>query len=298
MTKCSFTFLCWLVVLSFVGSCLGADWPMWRHDAGRTACTVEELPAELYLQWTLELPPPRPAWPKNQRKLQFDASYEPVVMGKSLFVPSMVNDSVTAYDTASGMERWRFFADGPVRFAPVGWKGKVYFACDDGYLYCLDAAKGTVIWKFRSGPSDRKILGNERLISAWPARGAPVIFDDTIYFAASIWPFMGTFIHALDAETGKVVWTNSGSGSIYINQQHSSPAFAGVAPQGYMAATASELLVAGGRSVPACYDRKTGEFRYFHASSRVFGKDAGGYGVWVGREWFFNGGAMYRVSDG
>ena len=36
------------------------------------------------------------------------------------------------------------------------------------------------------------------------------------YNAASIWPFMGTFIHAIDAETGDAVWTNSGSGATYL----------------------------------------------------------------------------------
>ena len=81
----------------------------------------------------------------------------------------------------------------------------MYFVSDDGYLYCLDAEKGTVVWKFRGGPSDRKVLGNSRLISMWPARGGPVIKDGVVYFAASIWPFMGTFIHALEAETGDVL---------------------------------------------------------------------------------------------
>ena len=42
------------------------------------------------------------------------------------------------------------------------------------------------------------------MISRWPARGGPVVRDGTVYFAASIWPFMGTFIYALDAETGSV----------------------------------------------------------------------------------------------
>ena len=79
-------------------------------------------------------------------------------------------------------------------------KSKLYFASDDGYLYCLQAADGSLVWKFRGGPSDRKMLGNERLISMWPARGAPVIADGKIYFAAGIWPFMGIFLHALDAQ--------------------------------------------------------------------------------------------------
>ncbi|KPJ70727.1 MAG: hypothetical protein AMS14_10090, partial [Planctomycetes bacterium DG_20] len=276
----------------------GADWPMWRHDAGRTAVSPEALPPQLHLQWVRQWAPPAPAWPASQTKLQFDASYEPVVLGKRLFVASMASDRVTACDTETGKELWRFYADGPVRFAPVAWKDKVAFASDDGHLYCLDAASGECVWKFRGGPYDRRILGNDRLISTWPARGAPVLSNGRIYFAAGIWPFMGTFIHAVDAETGAVLWTNSGSGSIYILQQHGSPAFAGVAPQGYLAVAGDTLLVSGGRTVPAAYDCRTGEFLYYHVSSRAIGKDAGGYEVFVGKEFFFNGGAMYRLNDG
>ena len=271
---------------------------MWRYDAGRTAISPETLPADLHLQWVRRFAPPSPAWPASQTKLQFDASYEPVVLGRHLFVSSMASDRVTAYDTETGRELWRFYTDGPVRFAPVAWKDKVAFASDDGYLYCVDAASGKLVWKFRGGPSDRRILGNDRLISTWPARGAPVLYDGVIYFAAGIWPFMGTFIHAIDAETGKVVWTNSGSGSVYIKQQHDSPAFAGVAPQGYMAVAGDKLLVSGGRTVPAVYDRSTGAFLYYHVSSRTFGKDAGGYEVSAAKDWFFNGGAAYKLKDG
>nr|MCU0981049.1 hypothetical protein [Pirellulaceae bacterium] len=68
---------------------LGSDWPQFRYDAGRTAASPEELPATLHLQWTRSFPAPRPAFPGEVR-LRFDASYEPVVLGKTLFVPSMV----------------------------------------------------------------------------------------------------------------------------------------------------------------------------------------------------------------
>ena len=294
----TFVFVCPALFVHSPASGGAGDWPQWRHDAGRTSVTPHELPADLHLQWMRELADPRPAWPKSQTKLQFDVSYEPVVMGRTIFVPSMVRDSVTAYDTESGREKWRFYAEGPVRFAPIAHEGRVYFVSDDGYLYCLRAKHGALLWKFRGGPSERKLIGNDQLISMWPARGGPVLYDGKIYFAASIWPFMGIFIHALDAETGDVVWTNSGSGSIYILQQHDSPAFAGVAPQGYLAATEDKLLVSGGRTVPAAYDRETGELDYFHLSSRQFSNNAGGYVVTALPEWFFNGGAMYNLQDG
>jgi len=71
------------------------DWPQSRYDAGRTAASPHELPAALQLCWTRTLPAPRPAFPHEVR-LAYDASYEPVVLGHSMFVPSMVTNSVTA----------------------------------------------------------------------------------------------------------------------------------------------------------------------------------------------------------
>jgi len=246
------------------------------------------------LQWVRQLPQPRPAWPASQPWLRFDLSYSPVAAGKRLLVPSMVTDSVTAYDTETGAQQWRFYADGPVRLAPVADGGKVYFGSDDGYLYCLDAAKGTLLWRFRGGPSDRRVLGNERLISTWPVRGGPVLYRGTVYFTAGIWPFMGIFVHAVDAETGKVIWTNSGQGSTYTVQPHDSPAFGGFVPCGHLVANEHGLIAPGGRTPPACYDLKTGELRYFSFGDKA----SGSYHVTARDQWFFLPGTLARISDG
>ncbi len=272
-----------------------ADWPMWRHDAGHTACTPEPLPATLQLAWQRQLPPPRACWPWTQYKLQFDVSYEPVMAGNLLFVPSMVRDRITAFDLDSGEERWRFYADAPIRFAPVAHDGRLLFSADDGCLYCLDAATGRLEWKFAGAPPSTTILGNGRLISSRPARGGPVAFNNTVYFAAGVWPFMGTFIHALNPATGERLWSNTGTGQIYNLQPHHSPAFSGVAPQGPLAATADVLLVPGGRSVPAAYDRHTGRFLYFRHSE---GKGRGGYDVMARSPWFVNFGEIYELKTG
>ncbi|MFV2068692.1 MAG: hypothetical protein ACC645_17105, partial [Pirellulales bacterium] len=64
-----------------------ADWPMWRADAWRSGSVQAPLPAQLHLEWTRSLPPCRVAWP-NETRLQFDASYEPVVVGQRMFVAS------------------------------------------------------------------------------------------------------------------------------------------------------------------------------------------------------------------
>ncbi|HSG73133.1 MAG TPA: PQQ-binding-like beta-propeller repeat protein, partial [Planctomycetaceae bacterium] len=115
------------------------DWPMWRYDAGRGDSTPDALPEGMTLRWTRQLEPSQPAWPPSQEKLQFDLVPEPVAAGQLIFVPSNVTDTVTAYDTRTAKEVWRFYADAPVRFAPVVDSGKVFFASDDGHLYALDA---------------------------------------------------------------------------------------------------------------------------------------------------------------
>jgi outer membrane protein assembly factor BamB len=292
--------LCRAAVLAALGLlCLSpvaraADWPTWRHDAARSAASPQELPARLHLQWVRAYPALTPAWP-DQPKLQFDTIYEPVVAGKTLFVGSSRTDRVTALDTATGAEKWHFHTDGPVRFAPAVWEGRVYFVSDDGHLCCVDADKGSLLWKFRGGPSDRRVLGNGRLISTWPARGAPAVHGGKVYFAASVWPFMGVFIHCLDARTGEPVWTNDGDGSIYIKQPHQADAFAGVAPQGHFVVAGGRLLIPGGRSVPACYDLPTGKFLRYQLAEH--GKRGGGAEVAATDKVFFNGGAAFELTS-
>jgi outer membrane protein assembly factor BamB len=277
-----------------------SDWPMWRGDAARSRDLPRAAASATELQWSRDLGAPAPAWPASQDKLRFDDSYEPVARGRRVFVPSMVHDNMTAYDTRTGEELWRFVTGGPVRFAGVAFEDSICFGSDDGWLYCLDSATGELRWKRRGGPDrDRYVIGNGRMVSTWSVRGAPVLHEGKIYFASGIWPFMGVFVHCLDARTGEVVWTNSSLGSRYTVQQHGSPAFAGVAPQGYLAATDDVLLVPGGRTVPAALDRRTGELRYFHLSSRALGKAAGGYDVSVRGDTFSAGGRYcFRLSDG
>ncbi len=286
-------------ILSFCSVCssggqAAADWPTWRYDAARSAASPHSLPAELHLKWLLHYPPLKPAWP-DQDRMQFDAAYLPVVSGKTMFIGSSHNDSLTAIDTDTGKRRWRCYTDGPVRFAPIAWKDRVFFASDDGHLYCLKASDGVLLWKFNGKPSERKVLGNERLISPWPARGGPVLAGDAIYFAAGIWPFEGVFIYALDAATGRVIWTNDSTGAIYMNQPHDSPAFAAVAPQGALAVAGDRLIVPGGRSVPAVFELHTGKFLYYHLAAN--GK-RGSHRVVATDSFFFNSGTVFDLADG
>lgn len=280
-----------------------ADWPMWRFDAGRTAASPENLPDELQLLWTRKGSPRVQAWddPLNLDLMSYDRLFEPIVMDGRMFVGYSDRDKVSAFNTETGEELWSYFTDAPVRLAPAGWNGAVYITSDDGKLHCVDAVSGRLKWQFDGTAGPRKVLGNRRLISAWPARGGAVIRDGKVYFATSIWPFMGVFIYSLDAETGVVEWVNDSTGSTYIKQPHSAPAFAGVAPQGALVATGTDLIVPGGRSIPAIFDRKSGELRYFELAAS--GKGTGGSFVAANDKSYFvhtrgKGVREFRLSDG
>ena len=254
-------------------------------DAARTAAAPDPLPEELHLQWVRKSPPLRAAfWQVRQERVQFDLGYEPIVCGKMMFVPSSLNDSLTALDTETGQERWRFYAEGPLRLAAAAGQGNVYVASDDGRLYCLDAATGRVRWSVRGAPSSRCVLGNGRLISAWPARGAPVLAGDTVYFAAGVWPFEGIFVTALDAATGQRRWVNDRTGSQYIVHPHGALSFGGPSPQGYLLVPRSprgsmgdELAVPSSRAFPAWFQRTSGELAGFEFGYGGFGSVPGGW---------------------
>jgi len=288
-------FLGILFLLTSVTGAYAADWPMWRYDATRSAASPDEIAATPVLLWSMKLPPVRQAWPlePNQR-INFDASYEPVAMGKLLFVSSPNDGSITAYDTDTGAEKWTFFTEGPVRCAPVCYKNKIYAGSDDGCLYCLDARTGALVWKFRGAPEDRpdrRQLGNGHLVSLWPVRGGPVVKDDIVYFGAGIWPIFGIFLYALDAETGKVKWNNGDLNYIASPGMYTSdPCDIGLSPQGYFALIRDKLVVPCGRSLPAEIDAVTGKLIYYYQGGRRGESRVALYGdyAFVGRDAVIN----------
>ena len=104
------------------------DWPTWRYDAGRTASSIEELPDNLYLQWTKHYTKREQVWddPLNNDLMQFDKVFEPIAVGKTLYMGFNDQDKVIAINSESGKELWSYYADGPVRL-PISYSNdKIY----------------------------------------------------------------------------------------------------------------------------------------------------------------------------
>jgi len=280
-----------------VPNATATGWPVYRGDNFRSGYSIESLPADLSRHWTYQARhAPRPAWSGRDTRMPFDRAYHTVIADGTLFFGSSADFKVYALDAATGAERWTFFTGGPVRFAPAVWKGRVFVVSDDGFFYCLATKDGSVRWKRRGGPNADLVLGNERMISRWPARGAPVIMDDKIYFAAGIWPSEGIYLYALDAATGRVLWVNDSSGGLVMEQPHGgNRARSGISAQGYLAADKDRVYVPTGRGVPAVFDRATGELLYFFLAANI---KNGGSDLVLGDRVFFNGGRAFDSRTG
>lgn len=276
-----------------------AEWPQYRADAARSGYVDDTFDANISLRWVYQARhAPQPAWRGEDTRMPFDEVHQPVVIGRGLlFFGCSVEDSVIALDAATGEERWRYFTDGPVRFAPAVWRDRLFAVSDDGGLHVLETDSGRLIERIDLAPRRDMLLGNERMISRWPARGAPVIIDDTVYFGVGIWPTEGVFVAALDPANGEIIWCNDDSGGLEWDQPHGGArAESGIAAQGYLAATSSQLLVPTGRGVPAALNRSDGTLDYFHL--QLYGKPVGGSTIVATDDFFFNGGHLFAEETG
>ena len=273
-----------------------ADWSTWQSDSARSGYTTDALPNELSRVWPWHpLHAPRPAWPRDDR-MSFDRTNQVVVADGLVCFGSSADGKVSALDAATGSQKWSYFTDGPIRFAPIVWKDRLFVVSDDGYLYCLKISDGTFVDRWRGGPADDRVLGNEQVISKWPARGGPVIHDGLLYWGAGIWQSEGIYIRAMNPDTGEVVWTNDSSGGIDMPQPHGGAnAKSGVSAQGYMLANDDRLFVPTGRAVPAAFQRASGDFDYYRLQENT---QRGGTTAVLANDLLYNGGYVYQTSDG
>jgi outer membrane protein assembly factor BamB len=268
---------------------------MYRADAARSGYTPDSLPTSLELKWIYRSSLPRPAWASSIRT-SYDFAHHGIIAKGLVVVGSTRDDSVVAMSTSDGQIRWQFFSGGPIRFAPVHWRDQVFVASDDGYLYAISLSDGKLLWRHRGGPNERLCLGNERMISRWPARGGPVVIDNIVYYAAGIWPSGGVYIHALNAASGDVVWSNDRTGQLRMPQPHSgAEAESGVAPQGYLAADDERLFVPTGRAVPAAFRRADGQLEHYLLQENG---SIGGARALLSDRFVINGGCFLEQATG
>ena len=257
------TFLAWGLCAGLIcSSVLGDNWPAYRADINRSAIGQSALGSILSPEWVFHPDqPPIPAWPmpgEETPRMHTDRAFHVVVSERTAIFGSSVDHLLRALDTRTGKLKWRFFAEGPIRFAPYIDGDRVYFGADDGYVYCLHLEEGKLLWRYRPSPADEYVIGNSRMVSLWPVRTGLIVDKGIVYVGAGVFPYEGLYICAIDAKTGNEIWKNDTAGDLAWGLQ-----YGGMAPQGYLLASDSTLYVPSGRGMPAAFDRQDGHFIRF-----------------------------------
>lgn len=171
-----------------------SDWPMYRKNALRCGATADSVSTDLRMIWETDLGS-GPLTP-------------PTVAGGIAFVAVPGTHQVAALDSTGGKKRWTFQAGAPVDTPPTVYKGLCLFGSRDGWLYCLRAKDGTLVWRFRAAPVERRIAAFGGIESPWPLSGSVLVVNDIAYAAAGRHSYMdgGIFLYAIEPSSGKVIW--------------------------------------------------------------------------------------------
>ena len=178
---------------------LAGDWPTYRRDNARSGYTPAPVGSAL-----------KPAWNK-----QLGGRLSTVAVARGmLFVVQIDAHTVHALSAESGREIWSYTAGGRIDSPPTIWQGRALFGCADGWVYCLRASNGALVWRFRAAPDDRRIVAYGQLESAWPVPGSVLVRDPSTgsgqavaYCAVGRSSYLDGSVRLcrLDAKTGRLL---------------------------------------------------------------------------------------------
>jgi len=168
------------------------EWPTYRQNPQRGGAVPTAVPDGLKPLWSRQL---------GGRLTQA------VVAGGKAFVAQKDAGTLHCLDFQTGDLLWSRTAAGGLDSPPTIFRGFVVFGSRDGFVYCLRAGDGSLVWRFRAAPEDRQVVSYERLESAWPVPGSLLVLDGLVYGTAGRSSFLdgGISLFALEPASGKLV---------------------------------------------------------------------------------------------
>jgi outer membrane protein assembly factor BamB len=284
------------------------SWPTYRCDVRRSGYQDLDAPNEVKVAWTTKLSSPITA---------------SVSADGLMLVAETDRHTLHALSAADGKSVWTLIADGRIDSPPTLSAGRCLFGTRNGFVYCLRASDGALIWRFRAAPQDRRIFAEEQLESAWPVHGSVLVDGDFSYFAAGRSARIdgGIRLHALDVRTGELLQKAdvraTGGGGANVIRQSVLPDILSIEDDTvWMRGLGVEKKLTPVKDVPHLFaPRGFLDNTWWHRTYWVYGTEiGGGYTNWpnagnavpAGRLLVFDGGKHiygygrlhYRMGDG
>jgi outer membrane protein assembly factor BamB len=216
------------------------DWPTYRADNDRSSSTIVKIHSKVQLRWQ---------YSSSSREIP-----APSTAAGDLIFTAGEDGQVKALNAKNGKVVWTYKTAGPIRYSPTIDNDRVYVGSGDGRAYCLEARTGRELWRFRAAPVERHLMLYGKMSSTWPVNSGVLVNNGVAYFAAGIIDSDGTYVYAVDAVSGEIVWQNNSSGHLNTEIRK------GVSVQGNLTLAGNRLLLAGGNQVsPAPFSIDTGE---------------------------------------
>jgi outer membrane protein assembly factor BamB len=189
------------------------DWTTYRANSSRSGSSTAAVPDITRVIWTWA---PHPAF---DYKTEASTGLEPqstqaICVGDRVVFGTAVG-ILRCLHRKTGEELWSYPTAGRIISAPTFWEGKVYAGSGDGRVYCLNAEDGSLVWRYRVAPVERRIMVFGHLMSSWPINANVLVQPSTdagqtggvVYASAGlIGPCGGSLLCALDARSGKPLW--------------------------------------------------------------------------------------------
>jgi outer membrane protein assembly factor BamB len=151
------------------GSERSDDWPTYRSDPSRSGSVNTKVSTSLEQKWLTGIG---------------DKLSAVVVAGGRVYVSSINTHTVYALDENDGHILWNYTTGARVDSPPTIYKGRVLFGSADGYVYCVRATDGELVWRYRAAPVERNLVAFEQVESAWPVHGSVLVINDELHCTA------------------------------------------------------------------------------------------------------------------
>ncbi len=186
-------------------------WNIFLGNARRSSATAAIGPTKPTQQWAVQVgqrpdAPLAQDWADNEQ-IVGPVSAMTVADGK-VFVAEPDAHRVVALHETNGKQAWSFTTGARVDSPPTILGELCIFGSRDGWVYCLRAKDGELVWKFFGGLYEKQIGVQSQLESAWPIVGSVLPHEGGVIVNAGRHSAVdgGIQVYKLDPATGAIQW--------------------------------------------------------------------------------------------